>query len=377
MRRKGFSFRIESKDTHTSARTGVLSVNGKEVATPSFFPVATHAAIKGIPIKELEELGFEGILCNTFHLIRSPGESVIEKAGGLHSFMAWNGVIITDSGGFQVFSLPDKQVSESGVKFNVMGEEMFMGPVESLRAQETFGADIIMAFDCVVPYPSERREVKRAVKLTTKWLKEMIKLKRNRHQYLFGIVQGGTYKDLRRISAESVLRFDLPGYAIGGVSVGEGPELLREITEYTAGLLPYEKPRYLMGVGLPEDIVDCVAYGIDIFDCVIPTRYGRHGTLFTRRGPIRIKRRKYKRDFYPIDTSCDCEVCKRYSRAYIHHLFKTGEILGAYFGVYHNLYFYLRLMREIRDAIELGRYHEFRESFKAQYIHQASSAGEG
>ncbi len=369
----GFRFTITEKQDGSSARCGILEVNGKKVPTPSFFPVATHGAIKGMPIKELKDMGFYGILCNTFHLMRSPGIEILEKAGGLHSFIGWDGIIITDSGGFQVFSLPEKRVEKNGVRFWVKGEEMFLGPKESLRAQKAMMSDIVMAFDSVTPYPSTKERAKKDAELSLKWLKTMVSEGVGRKQFLFGIVQGSIYPDIREWSAKNTVKINLPGYAIGGVSVGEGSELLRSITEYTAKLLPWEKPRYLMGVGLPEDIVDCVDFGIDIFDCVIPTRYGRHGTLFTRRGPIRIKKRKYRRDFYPIDTSCDCEVCRNYSRAYIHHLFRSGEILGAYFGVYHNLYFYKRLMDEIRDAIALGRYHEFREDFKREYLKTSSS----
>ena len=352
-----FKFKVKKKAKGSHARIGVLNVNGKVIETPAFFPVATHAAIKGLPIDKVKEIGFRGILCNTFHLYASPGPRIIEKAGGLHKFMSWDGVIITDSGGFQVFSLPEKEVTEDGVLFKVKGgKELFLGPVESLKAQEAFGAEIIMAFDYVVPYPCSYEDAKRGVELTFKWTKAMLREKKRDDQYLFGIVQGSTYKDLRERSVELTLSLELPGYAIGGVSVGEGPELLREITQFVARKLPFSKPRYLMGVGNPEDLIDCVSYGIDIFDCVIPTRYGRYGTLFTRRGPIRITNRKYRRDFYPIDTSCSCYVCQNYTRAYLHHLFKSGELLGAYFGIYHNLHFYHTLMEEIRDAIRLDRF---------------------
>ncbi len=354
-----FRFKIKKRDEKTAARIGLLKVNDKVVETPAFFPVATHGAIKGLPLDKVAEIGFEGILCNTFHLYSSPGPHIIEKAGGLHKFIGWDRVIITDSGGFQVFSLPEKEISDDGVLFKGKGgKEIFLGPIESLRAQESFGGEIIMAFDYVVPYPSSYSDAEKGVELTFKWTKEMLRNKKRDDQYLFGIIQGSVYKDLRERSVEKTLSLDLPGYAIGGVSVGEGPELLREITQFVARRLPYRKPRYLMGVGLPEDIVDCVAFGIDIFDCVIPTRYGRYGTLFTRRGPIRITNRKYRRDFYPIDTSCNCFVCRNYTRAYLHHLFKSGEILGAYYGIYHNLYFYHNLMIEIRDAIRFGRFPE-------------------
>jgi queuine tRNA-ribosyltransferase len=285
--------------------------------------------------------------------------------------MAWPGPILTDSGGFQVFSLPHKEIGDDGVKFKseLDGSTLDLTPERAIQIQNSLGADVIMAFDECTPYPAERRQVETGVRRTLAWLERCVAAHaRPRDQALFGIVQGGVHLDLRRSCAESVAAFDLPGYAIGGVSVGEGHELLCRVTEHTAPVLPSDKPRYLMGVGLPEDVVAAIGYGIDLFDCVIPTRYARSGTVFTARGRVRLTHRRYRRDAYPIDTSCDCAACTGgFSRAYLHHLFAANEILSAILASIHNVRFYQRLVAGAREAILADRFEAWREQWRAAY----------
>jgi queuine tRNA-ribosyltransferase len=291
--------------------------------------------------------------------------------GGLHSFTGWGKTILTDSGGFQVYSLPKKEISDRGVRFRneLNGEENELTPERSIEIQNALGADIIMAFDECTPYPASEKDAFRGVRRTLSWLERSLKAhQRPSEQSLFGIVQGSTFPRLRRLSAEGARSIDLPGYAIGGVSVGEGHELLCRITRETAPLLPESKPRYLMGVGLPEDILACVGFGIDLFDCVIPTRYARSASVFTRRGRLRLTHRRFRRDRFPIDTSCTCEVCgEGVSRAYLHHLFAANEILSAVLASIHNVHFYQNLMAEIRSAIRAGNYTSFSKEFLSNY----------
>jgi queuine tRNA-ribosyltransferase len=283
--------------------------------------------------------------------------------------MAWNGPILTDSGGFQVFSLPNKRITEDGVffKHEITGDEIYLDPASATRIQQDLGADIIMAFDECIPYPCDRSYAEQSTKKTIRWLKQCQNAMNGDHQALFGIVQGSVFEDLRAMCAKEMRKLDLPGYAVGGVSVGEGLELLKKVVSWTAPHLPEDKPRYLMGVGLPEDILESVERGIDMFDCVIPTRYARSATLFTRRGRIRVTNKNYKRDFYPIDRSCSCYTCSHFSRAYLHHLFAANEVLSAVLSAIHNVSFYQTMMTEIREALEVGRFMEYKNEFLAEY----------
>jgi len=341
-------------------------------------PVGTHAAVKAMTPDQVRATGAEVVLANTYHLTLRPGEALIQKLGGLHAFMRWDGPILTDSGGFQVFSLPNREISDSGVRFKneIDGSSVELTPERSVEIQNALGADIIMAFDECTPHPADEALARTGVRRTLSWLERCLKAhRRSDDQALFGIVQGSVYPALRASCAEAVVASDLPGYAIGGVSVGEGHELLCEITAHTAPLLPESKPRYLMGVGLPEDILAAVGCGVDLFDCVIPTRYARSAAVFTARGRIRLTQRRYRRDAYPIDLSCDCFACAGgYSRAYLHHLFAANEILSAILASIHNVRFYQRLMANARAAIAAGDFEAFRGDFLEAY---GSSKREG
>jgi queuine tRNA-ribosyltransferase len=372
-------FRLLSKDP-TGARRGELSLRRGRVPTPTFMPVGTAAAVKGVTPAQVQETGAGIVLSNTYHLALQPGADKIGKLGGLHAFMGWPGSMLTDSGGFQVFSLPKKEVSEQGVTFEFEkgGEPMKLGPESSMEIQSLLGAEIAMAFDECLEYPCEERRAAESLERTRRWEERSkrahAELKALREptlvggidQLLFGIVQGSTYPNLRKRSAQQIVALGFDGYAIGGVSVGEGLDLLKKIVAATAPHLPEDHARYLMGVGLPEDILAAVERGIDMFDCVIPTRYARGGTLFTARGRIRIEHRKYRRDGYPIDTSCDCYACKTVPRAYLHHLFAVREPLGETLASIHNLRFYQRLMERIRESIERGAFAELRDSVLAE-----------
>ncbi len=364
-----FQFTLVKKDSQSEARAGLLKINNIIAETPLFMPVATQAAIRGVPINFLEECEAKIVLGNTYHLNIYPGSSLIKKHGRLNNFLGWKYITLTDSGGFQVFSLPEKKISDEGVqfKYELNGEKVFLTPEKSIQIQNELGADIIMCFDECPPFPCAKADVIKAVNRTLKWAKKCIDAHKVENQYLFGIVQGGIYEDLRQYCANEIKKLDFSGYAIGGVSVGEGHELLKKIVDYTAKFLPENKPRYLMGVGLPEDLVESVRRGMDMFDCVIPTRFGRSGTLFTVKGKIRITNKKYRRDMYPIDTSCDCYTCKNFTRAYIHHLFRVKEVLGATLCSIHNLRFYINLMKKMRSAILDNNFEEFRKEFYTNY----------
>lgn len=363
-------FRLIKNDRQSAARLGVVTTPRGEIQTPIFMPVATHGAMKPLTPAQIEETGSQIILSNTYHLHLQPGEGLVKKAGGLHKFMAWDKPILTDSGGFQVFSLPNKRITEDGVffKHEITGAEIYLDPATATRIQQDLGADIIMAFDECIPYPCDKVYAEQSTKKTIRWLKECQKAMTDNGQALFGIVQGSVFEDLRVMCAVEMRKLDLPGYAIGGVSVGEGLELLKRVVSWTAPHLPVNKPRYLMGVGLPEDILESVALGMDMFDCVIPTRYARSATLFTRRGKIRLTNKNYKRDFFPIDPSCSCYTCQQFSRAYIHHLFVANEVLSAVLSAIHNVHFYLTMMTEIRQAICDGRFMEYKGKFLAEYM---------
>jgi queuine tRNA-ribosyltransferase len=364
-----FQFQLLATDTRTDARRGRLVTPHGTIETPIFMPVGTHAALKAMTPVQAEEAGAQIILSNTYHLHLTPGEDLVAKAGGLHAFMNWHRPILTDSGGFQVFSLPKKRITETGVFFRheLTGEEIFLGPKEAMAIQNTLGADIIMAFDECIPYPATHDYAAKSIRKTLRWAEACRKNHSREDQALFAIVQGGVYEDLRQECARALTDMDFPGYAIGGVSVGEGLDLLKKVVEYTAPKLPENKPRYLMGVGLPEDIFASVERGMDMFDCVIPTRYARSATLFTRRGRIRLTNRRYRRDFYPVDPSCDCYCCRNFSRAYLHHLFKSNEILSATLAAIHNVHFYLNMMADIRSAIEKGEFAAHKKSFLEEY----------
>lgn len=362
-------FTLLKKDPNCSARLGIVSTARGDIQTPIFMPVATHGAMKPLTPAQILETGSQIILSNTYHLHLQPGEGLVKKAGGLHKFMAWDKPILTDSGGFQVFSLPNKRITEDGVffKHEITGAEIYLDPATATRIQQDLGADIIMAFDECIPYPCDRSYAEASTRKTIRWLKECQNAMTDNGQALFGIVQGSVFEDLRELCAKEMRKLDLPGYAIGGVSVGEGLELLKKIVGFTTPHLPEDKPRYLMGVGLPEDILESVERGIDMFDCVIPTRYARSATLFTRRGRIRLTNKNYKRDFFPIDPSCGCYTCQNFSRAYLHHLFVSNEVLSAVLSAIHNVHFYLAMMAEIRHAIGEGKYPEYKAKFLSEY----------
>ena len=364
-----FLFALDARSG--AARAGRFTTPHGEIHTPAFMPVGTHGAVKAMTPAQVRDTGAEVVLANTYHLALRPGEGLVEKLGGLHQFMRWDGPILTDSGGFQVFSIPTAEISDRGVRFRneVDGSAIELTPERSIQIQNALGADVIMAFDECTPYPATEKQARTGVRRTLSWLERCVRTHaRPRDQALFGIVQGGTYPHLRESCVQGVVAMDLPGYAIGGVSVGEGHELLCQVTEQVAPLLPEGKPRYLMGVGLPEDLVAAIGYGIDLFDCVIPTRYARSATVFTVRGRIRLTNRRYRRDAYPIDASCDCATCAGgFSRAYLHHLFAANEILSAILASIHNVRFYQRLVGEARRAIFEERFEAWRTEFLASY----------
>jgi len=341
-------------------------------------PVGTLATVKAMTPEELKTLGAQIVLSNTYHLYLRPGPDIVREAGGLHRFMNWDRAILTDSGGFQVFSLSSlRKIEEEGVTFrsHLSGEKLFMSPEKAIEIQNALGADIIMAFDECAPYPAEYEYVKQSVARTTRWARRSLAAhRRPEDQALFGIVQGGVYRDLREQSARELVELDLPGYAVGGLSVGEPKAVMYEMLEYTVPLLPADKPRYLMGVGSPDALIEGVIRGIDMFDCVLPTRVARNGTVMTTEGRLVIKSARYARDFGPLDPHCNCYVCRNYTRAYIRHLIKTDEILGIRLTTYHNLAFLLNLMAEIRQAIREDRLLDFRDAFYARYQMQEDRA---
>ncbi|MCA9321405.1 MAG: tRNA guanosine(34) transglycosylase Tgt [Planctomycetes bacterium] len=330
------------------------------VECPAFMPVGTQAAVKAMTPDQVEATGAQVVLANTYHLSYDGRRELISRLGGLHTAMAWPHTILTDSGGFQVFSIPDKQIGESGVAFKdpKTGADLFLDPETSMAIQKDLSSDIVMAFDECVEYPATKDYVAASLERTTRWAERCRACELADHQYLFGIVQGGTWQDLRERSAEQITAIDFDGFAIGGVSVGEGSDLMKSVTEWAAPLLPAHLPRYLMGVGLPEDILEAVERGVDMFDCVIPTRYARSGTLFTRTGRIRIGDKKFRKDKFAPDTRCGCYTCKNYSRAMLRHLHYAGEPIFATLASIHNIAFYQELMADIRAAIETGRFAE-------------------
>lgn len=355
----------------SGARLGKITTPHGEIETPVFMPVGTLATVKTMSPEELKEIGAQIILSNTYHLWLRPGHDIIEEAGGLHEFMNWDRPILTDSGGFQVFSLSDlRKIEEEGVHFrnHLSGEKLFLSPEGATHIQNALGSDIMMAFDECPPYPAEYDYMKSSVERTSRWAERCLKAhKRPNDQALFGIVQGGEYEDLRKQSAEDLVSLDFTGYAIGGLSVGEPKEVMNKVLEFTTPLLPTNKPRYLMGVGSPDSLIDGVIRGIDMFDCVLPTRIARNGTCMTSNGRLVVRNAKYARDFSPIDENCDCHVCKTYTRAYIRHLIRCDETFGIRLTTYHNLYFLIKLMEQVKQAIREDRLLDFKEEFFEQY----------
>ncbi len=352
--------------TDGMARRGQLSFSRGSVETPAFMPVGTYGTVKAMTPEELQGLGAEIILGNTFHLMLRPGTEVIGLHGGLHDFMHWGGPILTDSGGFQVFSLgKTRKISEQGVDFRspVDGSPVFMGPEESMEVQRELGSDIVMIFDECTPYPASEEEVRISMELSLRWAARSKVAHGDNSSALFGIVQGGVYPQLREQSLQGLVNIGFDGYAIGGLSVGEPPEKRWQILDFLATRMPQERPRYLMGVGTPADIVAAVERGIDMFDCVMPTRNARNGHLFTHSGVVRIKNSVHRMDLGPIDSQCDCYTCQNYSRSYLRHLLRCNEILGARLNTIHNLYYYQQLMRDIRSAIQEHRFGEFKREF--------------
>ncbi len=362
---------LSGEDGKPRARAGRLVLPGfdgvpKEVLTPTFMPVGTQGTVKAVATKELHEMKAQVILGNTYHLYLRPGHERIERLGGLHRFMNWNGPILTDSGGFQVFSLAGlNKIDDDGVTFqsHIDGSRHRFTPELSIQIQRALGSDIVMAFDQCPPYPATEAQVLEAMRRTVAWGKRGFDVELKPHQNRFGIVQGGLFEHLRAQSAEEITRMPYDGFAIGGLSIGETPDLMQKMAYYTAPLLPAEKPRYLMGVGRPEDLVEGVRAGIDMFDCVMPTRNARNGTLFTSEGKVNIKNARYQDDAGPLDPECPCETCTQYSRAYLRHLFVAGEALSARLNSIHNLTYYLTIMQQMRQAILQNRFDEWCESF--------------
>jgi len=365
------NFKVLKFCKHSKARLGVLKTRRSTVNTPVFMPVGTKAAVKTLSPEELEKLGYNLILSNTYHLYLRPGLEVIKKAKGLHSFMNWKNSILTDSGGFQIFSLNNlNKVTDEGVIFSshLNGEKLFLSPEKVIEIQNALGSDIIMALDECVAFKTQKEKVEEASKRTVLWLKRCIKAhKKKDYQALFGIVQGGFSYDLRIENAKRIVDLALPGYAIGGLSVGEPKELMYEVLAYTVPLLPKDKPRYLMGVGSPDALFNAVMLGIDMFDCVLPTRLARNGTVMTSIGKLTIRNAIYKDDFSPLDPSCSCYTCRNFSRAYLRHLLKVNEVLGIRLTTYHNLYFLQHLMEKIRDAIRKDCLLDFKREFMLKY----------
>ncbi len=361
--------------THTdgAARRGEIEFERGTIQTPAFMPVGTYGTVKGLTPDQVEELGADIILGNTFHLMLRPGTDIIEQHGDLHDFMQWQKPILTDSGGFQVFSLGKlRKITEQGVTFQspIDGSKVFMGPEESMDVQRKLGSDIVMIFDECTPYPATHEEAKASMELSIRWAKRSKEAHGDNPSALFGIVQGGMYEDLREVSLNALEEIGFDGYAIGGLSVGEPKEEMIKVLNYLPNIMPKQKPRYLMGVGKPQDIVEAVYRGVDMFDCVMPTRNARNGHYFTSEGVVRIRNAKHKTDTGPLDPNCHCYTCQNFSRSYLHHLDKCGEMLGPQLATLHNLTYYQTLMKGLREAIEQGNLEAFRTQF---YIDQGLS----
>ena len=363
-------YTLIKKSTQCEARRGEVATPHGTFQTPVFMPVGTQATVKGVTPENLTELGTEIILGNTYHLFIRPGHELVRKLGGLHHFMHWDRPILTDSGGFQIYSLRDRaKITEEGATFksHLDGATLFLSPEGAVEVQQALGSDIMMCLDTCIPYPAERPQTIEATELTRRWAGRSRKAKADGNgQLLFGIIQGGMYEDLRKKALEQLVEIGFDGYAIGGLSVGEPSTMMYDLTEYTARLMPESHPRYLMGVGTPEDLVESVYRGIDMFDCVMPTRNARNGMLFTSTGRLVIKNARYFDDQEPVDAECGCYTCRNYSRAYLRHLYMAKEILASHLNTVHNLHYYVNLMRQMREAIEEDRFAEFRQEFHAR-----------
>ncbi len=363
------SFEIIYKDARTRARLGRLWTNHGPVETPVFMPVGTQATVKALEPRDLVENDASMILGNTYHLLLRPGPEVIANAGGLHSFMNWTRPILTDSGGFQVFSLAKmRKLTPDGCWFNshLDGRRIFLGPRESMEMQRTLGSDIAMAFDECLPWPCDRERAEKSVSITLDWARMSLDAPHAPGQLVFGIVQGGVYGDIRRRCAEELVQMDFPGYAIGGVSVGEPEEEMYKAVEASVPFLPETKPRYVMGLGVMTQMAECVARGVDMFDCVLPTRIARHGTAVTRRGNVAIKAAKWEKDLGPVEEGCNCYCCRNFTRSYVRHLLHAGEILGVRLLTIHNVHALCSFMREMRGAIAAGRFAEWKDDLHKQ-----------
>lgn len=371
MTKPAVTYNLIKKDKHTGARLGQITTPHGTFDTPMFMPVGTQASVKAMAPEELKEMGAGVILANTYHLWLRPGEDLVEEAGGLHQFMNWDQGILTDSGGFQVFSLAElRNITEEGVHFknHLNGQKLFLSPEKAIAIENALGADIMMSFDECPPFFESYDYIKKSIERTSRWAERGLRAHKNPEtQALFGIVQGGGHKALREQSARDLVSLDFPGYSIGGLSVGESKAEMNHVLDFTTPLLPENKPRYLMGVGSPDALIDGVIRGVDMFDCVLPTRIARNGTCMTSKGRLVVKNAKYARDFRPLDEKCNCYACRNYTRAYIRHLLKTDEIFGLRLTSYHNLYFLLDLMRKIRAAIKEDRLLDFRAEFFEEY----------
>jgi len=366
-----FKFELLYKSTENSARLGKITTPHGTIETPVFMPVGTQATVKALTSQELVDMNVSIILGNTYHLYLQPGLDIISAGGGLHKFMDWHGPILTDSGGFQVFSLQDlRDITEEGVVFrsHLNGSTHYFTPEKVIEIQRILGSDIMMPLDECIPYPCDYKHAEKAVRLTTQWANICKKsVSEDSLQTLFGIVQGGMYKDLRKRSAMELMEIDFKGYSIGGLSVGEPKDIMLDVLEHTAPLLPEHKPRYLMGVGTPEDFFYCVERGIDMFDCVFPTRIARNVSAFTGDGKINIKNEKFNKDQTPLEEDCTCYTCTHHTKSYLRHLFKADEILGPRLMTYHNVHFIMELMKKIRNSIKEGTFNKFKESFLGKY----------
>jgi len=370
-----FSFTVIKEDLRSSARVGKIETLHGKINTPAFMPVGTKGTVKSLTPEDLKSLGAEIVLCNTYHLYLRPGHSLVEKFGGLHNFIHWDRPLLTDSGGFQIYSMSSlRKIKEEGVCFqsHIDGSYHTLSPETAIEIQEALGADIIMCLDECVPYPASYDYTQESTSLTTRWAERCIKAHKKEGQALFGIIQGGMFPTLRKQSAKEIASLGFPGYAIGGLSVGETKNALHEIVDTTLPLIPVDKPRYLMGIGTPQDILECVLKGADLFDCVVPTRHARNGMLFTSFGSLVIKNSKYADDPLPIDPDCNCYTCQNYSRAYLRHLFMSKELLSPRLNTIHNLYYYLTLLKEIRTAIRNNQLEDFKAEF---YEKQANLNG--
>ena len=367
---KYFSYELLHEDKNSGARYGVIHTPHGDVYTPMFMPVGTLATVKYISPEELYEIGSQVILSNTYHCWLRPGEDVVANAGTLHTFMNYKRPMLTDSGGFQVFSLSkNRKITEEGVKFknHLDGSPLFLSPEKSIEIQNKLGADIIMSFDECPPYPVTHEYMKKSIERTLRWAKRGQEAHKNEKQALFGICQGGEFEDLRKYSTEQTVAMDFDGYSIGGTALGEPKDVMHKMIEYTIKYLPKDKPRYLMGVGTPEDLLEGVARGVDMFDCVLPTRIARHGAIMTSKGKINIRDKKYEYDLSPLDPDCDCPTCRNYTKSYLRHLYKCEEGLGKRLLSLHNLRFLLKLSEDMRKAIQEDRFLEFKKEFMDKY----------